>query len=313
MTLFERYPKTTLITLILILGSASCFALEWGARTFFGLGNVVVYDTHPLYGYRPRPNQHISRRHHIAIHINNLGLRAQNDWDITQPENKILFLGDSVTYGGSYISNTQLFSHLAVESFSEYEAGNAGVNGWGVSNVYAFIKSSNFLPAEIYVSVFPEGDFYRGTNRIGGQPFWTVSPQYALEELLQYGIYQIQLRKNPPSQHYTEDHPEAGPIVESAVKDLKALDDYLKLKGKKHLIYITPSRDQVIHNTQKDKTVEALLAQYGLQVNYISDRLPALSKQEKESWFHDLIHLSNTGHQVWANIIASDLSKKVSS
>lgn len=312
MTLFEQYPKTTLMTLLILLGSAGCFALEWGAKTFFGLGNVVLYDTHPLYGYRPRPHQHVSRGNNIAIHINNLGLRAENDWD-PETHNKILFLGDSVTYGGSYISNTQLFSHLATQTLAGYEAGNAGVNGWGVSNVCAFIKAAHFLPADIYVSVFPEGDFYRGINRIGGQPFWTVSPRYALEELLYYGIYQLQLRKNPATETYTEDHSETATIVESAVKDLKALDDYLKSQGKKHLIYITPSRDQVVHHAKKDPTVRAFLAQYNIQVNYINDRLPDVSEQEKEKWFHDLIHLSNAGHQIWANIIASDLSEKVSS
>jgi lysophospholipase L1-like esterase len=317
MTLFERYPKTTLTALLFVLGSAGCLALEWGANAFFGLGNVVLYDTHPLYGYRPRPNQQVSRNHNIVVHINNLGLRAENDWDAAEPHNKILFLGDSVTYGGSYIANTQLFSHLVTKTLPrstvERVAGNAGVNGWGVSNVYAFIKTARFLPANIYISVFPEGDFYRGINRIGGQPFWTVSPRYALEELFHYGIYQLQLRKNPPTEHYTENHPGSVTIVENAVQDLKALDHYLKSQGKTHLIYITPSRDQVIEHAKKDPIVESLLAQYDIQVHYISDRLPAASTQEKESWFHDPIHLSSIGHQIWANVIASDLSEKVSS
>lgn len=313
MTLFEQYPKTTLTALFIILAAAGCFALEWGARTFFGLGNVVLYETHPLYGYRPYPNQDVSRDRHTVVHTNNLGLRAQTDWDLTQPYHKILFLGDSVTYGGSYIDNTQLFSHLAAQALPGYESGNAGVNGWGVSNVYAFITTTHFLPADIYVSVFPEGDFYRGINRIGGQPFWSVTPRYALEELLHYGLYQLQLRKNPPSQHYTASHPDAVSIVTRAVQDLKALDDYLQSQGKKHFIYITPSRNQVLGETEKDPVVNALLAQYHIPVIYINDRLPAVSSQEKAAWFHDPIHLSLTGHQVWADIIAADLSKKVTS
>lgn len=312
MTLFERYPKTTLTALLVILAGVGCFALEWGARTFFGLGNVVLYESHPLYGYRPLPHQTVSRDHHTVVHTNNLGLRAQSDWDLTQPHNKILFLGDSVTYGGSYIANTQLFSHLAAQALPGYEGGNAGVNGWGVSNVSAFITTTHFLPADFYVSVFPEGDFYRGINRIGGQPLWTTTPRYALEELLHYGFYQLQLRKNPPSQHYTAAHPDAITIVTRAVQDLKALDDYLQSQGKKHFIYITPSRDQVLNQAEKDPVVASLLAQYHIPVTYIGDRLPAVSEQEKTTWFYDLIHLSSTGHQVWADIIAADLSQKVS-
>lgn len=308
MTVFERYPKSTLLVITLLLGALALALLEWSAKTFFGLGNVVVYESHPLYGYRPEPNQRVARNPKIEIKINNLGLRTDSDWD-QNPHNKILFLGDSVTYGGSYIANDALFSHLTVQNIPGWHAGNAGVNGWGVSNVQAFIQEMEFLPADIYVSVFPEGDFYRGVNRIGGQPFWTITPKYALEELLQYGVYQLHLKKSPAKYAYENDEFQKTKIAGCAVADLKSLDDFLKTHHKQHLIYISPSRDQVVHQDPIDDTIKALLAKNNLNVVYIKDRLPVTCDCEKAQWFHDNIHLSQAGHQQWAAIIAADLAK----
>src|SRR5690606_34750321 len=108
-----------------------------------GLGNPVIYDSSPVYGYRPLPNREYVRFGGSTIKFNNLGLRTNTDWDETKA-NKILFLGDSVTYGGSYIDNNELFSQLTVDLInqsnkSDYMSGNAGVNGWGVENFYGLV------------------------------------------------------------------------------------------------------------------------------------------------------------------------------
>jgi hypothetical protein len=312
MTVFERCPKTTLFALILLMSVIVIAGLEWSAKTFFGLGKVVLYDTHPLYGYRPQPNQTVARTPNVVVKTNNLGLRAQQDWDPLQKQNKVLFLGDSVTYGGSYIANDHLFSYCAVSALPGWESGNAGVNGWGVSNVYAFVKTERFLPATVYVSVFPEGDFYRGINRIGGQPFWTISPKFALEELLQYGIYQFTLKKQSATRVFDNTSSDAYAIVESAVQDLKALDEYITSKGYTHLIYITPTREQMVSHTPNDVVVKSLLNKHGLPVVYIRDKLPQQNEKLAQTWFHDNIHLSNEGHQQWAQIISQDLVKETS-
>ena len=144
-----------------------------------GLGGPVLYDSSPIYGYRPLPGKEYSRFYGETIKFNNLSLRAENDWD-DKRENKILFLGDSVTYGGSYIDNKELFSCLAVKDFDDYESGNAGVNGWGVENIYGLVVESNFLPAQIYVTTLPEGDFHRGLTRLQGMPIFNNSPKKAI-------------------------------------------------------------------------------------------------------------------------------------
>ncbi len=306
-TLFERFPKTTLISLVGLLLLGGIFLANKLAASLFGLGQVVVYEASPIYGYRPLPEQKVARHRDKEIKINNLGLRAQSDWDSHDFSHKILFLGDSVTYGGSYISNQQLFSYLIGQHYPKFTTGNAGVNGWGVNNVHAFIKELHFLPAQVYVSVFPEGDFYRGLNRIGGQPFWTRKPKYPLEELFQYGIYELQLKKSPGFNINLASEKEKTLIVDIAARNLKDLDRFLKENQRDHLIYITPSRSELLGKTAQDQIIKNALTQYGLHVIYLKDRLGNLSKDEIAQYFHDEIHLSEKGHEKWASLISDDL------
>lgn len=306
-SVFETHPKLTLVGVLLFLGFAGIAAMEYVAAHVFGLGKPVIYESHPIYGYRPEPNQLVARQRHDVVKINNLGLRANHDWDPSKPQHKVLFLGDSVTYGGSYIANDELFSTLAVKPFNGYDSANAGVNGWGVNNVYALVTEMHFLPADVYVSVFPEGDFYRGLTRIGGQPFWTKKPRFALEELLHYFIYKVQQRQIPAIHFYNMTDSERTHIARVAVRNLKALDIFLKSQGKQHLIYITPSRSQMLGIQPEDLALKALLAEYQLNVVYLKDRLQPYAAINMATFFHDEIHLSKLGHQQWAKMIEPDL------
>ncbi|MCS5712294.1 SGNH/GDSL hydrolase family protein [Candidatus Berkiella aquae] len=308
-SVFEKHPRLTLAGVLLLFGLAGIAGLELAAGSLFGLGHPVIYESHPVYGYRPEPNQFVARNKNDVVKINNLGLRANQDWDLNQPQHKILFLGDSVTYGGSYIHNDQLFSSLAIKSFAGYESGNAGVNGWGVDNVYALVKEMHFLPADVYVSVFPEGDFYRGLTRIGGQPFWTKKPRFALEELFHYFIYKIQQRQVPPIHFYEMTTAQRTHIANLAVRNLKALDEYLKSEGKTHLIYISPSRSQILKTQTEDLALKQLFQDHKLHVVYLKDRLQSIPASQAAAYFHDEIHLSIAGHQQWAALIEPDLKQ----
>lgn len=303
---FERNPKLTLTLVSLILIVASMGAIESMAK-WLGLGKVVVYESSPVYGYRPIPNQDASRKAAVPLKFNNLGFRAEQDWEPNDSANKVLFLGDSVTYGGSYIANHQLFSHRALADFPNWQSANAGVNAWGVLNVYALIKQMEFLPADIYVSLFPEGDFYRGLMRIGGQPFWTAQPRFALQELWQYWVFKNHIKKTyaHPKTPFSEKSTQQA--IDIAANALKDLDNYLKSHGKKHIIYISPSMQQLNDGAPIDEKVQAALKKYNVEVVYLRDKIANLGVNNHAELFHDNIHLSEKGHQLWATLIANDL------
>ena len=321
MTVFERYPKTTLATLVLMALLSMVGLFEWAAYRWMGLGDPVVYQSHPIFGYRPIPNQHLHRFQGKSLDFNNLGLRADQDWD-DNPKGKMLFVGDSVTYGGSYISNAELFSTLVGQQISK-KVGNAGVNAWGVENVYALLVQDGFLPADYYVSTFPEGDFLRGLNRLGGQPFWPRKPRCALEELYQYYLYKLtNFKYNRPSMPLSKE--EEKKVIVQAVQHLKEMDAFLRAKGFQHQIFITPTKQQALGLEPKDLILLEAFKEADLHPVYLLDSLDKQAvgarhdspeavgarhdSPEIESWYTDNIHLSVQGHQQWAVWIAHVLS-----
>jgi len=306
---FELKPKITLTVYILFLFVFLVLALEIVLRSFWGLGNPLLYESSYLYGYRPAPNQVVSRNRNIEIKINNLGLRADSDWNEIK-DNKILFLGDSVTYGGSYITNDELFSALAVKSLDGWESGNGGVNAWGVGNVYKLIVHACFMPAKVYVSVFPEMDFYRGISRLPGLPFWSKKPSFAIEEALYHFYYRQNMKRYDGIHSNKNSDDEKLQAAHISIEQLKEMDDFLEEQGFIHLIYISPSVKQVVEGHEKDQHILRLINEHDLPVIYLLDEIIALelSNSEIQALFYDYIHLSQTGHSIWAKIISDDLT-----
>ena len=293
--------KSLTITLVIFLGLFGLLIItELSLKILLGLGNPIIYDSNPLYGFRPLPNQETKRFFGAKIKINNLGLRAEADWD-SNPERKILFLGDSVTWGGSRIDNQETFAHLAVKDLPQWQSGNGGVNAWGVENIYGLIVESNFTPAGIYVTTLTENDFYRGLTKIQGLPFYNVKPKYALLELWYYLCNKQNDLRYQNWEHYAHENL-IEYVVGKAVKKLKEMDEFLKQRGCRQLIFITPYKNQVFENAPKDLIVNQLLIS-SLQPIYILDKLRGMHLTDKDRIFYDSVHLDKPVHEIWGKII----------
>jgi hypothetical protein len=309
LSIFEKHKFKTIFALIFCFLLSFLVLSEITLEKFMGLGTPVLYDSNPLYGYRLLPNQTISRFMGATIKTNNLGLRADENWDENKND-KILFLGDSVTYGGSYIDNRALFSFIAVGGLKNFKGGNAGVNAWGIENIYGLIVESNFTPAIIYVTTVPEGSFYRGLTRIQGLPYYNVTPKYAFLELWYYFCYIQNNNKYIYWQHFATDA-ETKYILENGIKKLKEMDKLLKEKGYSHLIFISPYKSQVFGDANKDHLIQYLLNRYDLNPIYIRDRLNQEDLAQKGKIFHDGTHLEKPGHQIWGRIIGAEIQKLI--
>ncbi len=307
---FQRNSKITITIIVLVLVPLLIGLTEIVLREVMGLGNPVIYNNYPLYGYRPLPSREYSRFLGAKIRINNLSLRADADWDGNR-EDKILFLGDSVTWGGSRMNNTDLFSYLATHKLGDdYLSGNAGVNAWGVENIYGLVVDTEFQPAATYVTVVPERDFYRGLVRFQGMPYYNKSPRYALGELW-YLLVHLQdnaryLRWKPMASEA-----ETELVVDKAVSKLKEMDRILKKKGYRHFVFISPTSFQVLNGAVKDPLLQKVLQRQGLSPTYILDDILeiGLPDEQKQVLFHDPVHLNRPGHKLWADIIAAELQQ----
>jgi len=293
--------------MVVLVSTAVVLVLaELGLRNL-GFGNPVLYDSNPFYGYRPRPNQDTSRPRGPALTFNNLGLRCDRDWD-ADGHGKILFLGDSVTYGGTAVANDELFSALATRGLDGYTSCNGGVNAWGIENIHGLLVESEFLPARHYVTVVIEDDFYRGLVRVHGQLLWCRRPTFAFEEaLLDFCHYWDDTR-------YLSWRWYAGPamlekVVDKAARELAEIDRLLASKGFVQRIYISPLRSQVVGTIPKDAVILSALRRQGVEAVYLGDRLAAVEpdRQHRNELFLDNVHLTPAGHALWGKMINQDL------
>lgn len=159
-----------------------------------GLGDPVIYKKDNIVGYRLMPNQKKIRRNKSKIYTDNEGFRI-DDTKIRNNINKYLvFVGDSVTYGGSYIDNKNIFSSKFCEIlFEKYFCLNSGINGWGVINMGRFISNFSLysqIKPERFVLVILPGDEKRNFQKIEGLPFWDAPPKQpsALNEVVNFVI-----------------------------------------------------------------------------------------------------------------------------
>src|SRR2546428_5785375 len=129
-----------------VLGLAGLAGLGEAALRLAGFGHPILYDNRAAYGFRPLPDQTRRRFGGARLHVNNLGLRGA---DVT-PERppgalRILFLGDSVTWGGSYVDDAQLFATIAADTVRRRHPGRFTAvggpappgNGWGGAELAA--------------------------------------------------------------------------------------------------------------------------------------------------------------------------------
>lgn len=189
-----RRWATALLALVGLV--AALVVAELGLRVL-GLGDPVLYDNRTAWGFRPLPNQTHRRLHGVTVRINAVGTRGP-DVVVPRPRGttRLLFLGDSVTYGGSYVDESQLFSQVAADVLARagatrVEALNAGVNAWGARNMLGLVGATDGFDSSVWIVTALDDDFRRERTRIGEVPYFNVAPRFALEELLVLGAYRV--------------------------------------------------------------------------------------------------------------------------
>ena len=120
-----------------------------------GLGNPVRYDSDLTYGYAPKINQKTERLKKSIVTINDVGLRSLENWKKNNKK-KILFIGDSITYGGSYIDDTETFSYLVCTKMKDYEE-KYWTERAGRYNKTSWVKDEDFIDA--FLGMLPEQIF----------------------------------------------------------------------------------------------------------------------------------------------------------
>jgi GDSL-like lipase/acylhydrolase family protein len=162
-------------------------ALETGLR-WRGVGAATEFTPHPRWGYLMRPSQRVWSYGH-PVTINARGLRGP-EFALPKPAGltRLLFVGDSITYGGGRVRNEELFCRvveaLASSGERRLEVVNLSAPGWSPQNWWAYIETEGLLGADFVVMVVPDIDLDRPFATMARHGLREHSPLLRLGSLL---------------------------------------------------------------------------------------------------------------------------------
>jgi hypothetical protein len=164
---------------------------ELALRTM-GFGNPVRYARDAACGFLPAPNQH-SRRFFAENDINEYGMRSAPIAPHKTPDTfRVMFLGDSVTYGTTHVDQNRIFTSilqrdLPAKMGKKVEVMNVSCGAWGVGNELGYLKSRGTFDADLVVLVLNTSDPLQMPSELqtGDVNYPTNCPMFAVGEVLQ--------------------------------------------------------------------------------------------------------------------------------
>lgn len=316
---FKRIVTNSLITsLSVLIGIIFC---EFIGRKI-GLGDPVIYVKDDISGYRLKPNQNKIRRRLAEISTDSEGFRVDNTKKRNKENKYIVFVGDSVTYGGSYIDNINIFSSKYCQYFfDDHFCLNNGVNGWGVINMGRFISNFNIYSKrkpEKFILVILPGDEKRNFQTIKGLPFWSTKPRFpsAINEVGNFVISNYLLpnlkNKKEPSKLDTNYQENINSLQREII--WKELEHLIKDSDFDIDIVITPpikwfkkekeSKDWLVYDNLLSNISKLEIVKNTCNLYYYV--LPEFNN----NLYVDGVHLSKNGHDLWAKKLKKCLHPK---
>jgi len=159
-----RTVRRTIISALLVI-----IAMELVLRVVLGLGSPVVYQYDAACGYLPSPNQHV-RRFGCRNDINSFSMRSPDIAPQKPPGMlRVLFVGDSVTYGTTHVDQSKIFTSLLAHDLPgrlqrPVEVLNASAGAWAVGNEAEYLESRGTFQSDVVVFVLNTGDLAQPFN-----------------------------------------------------------------------------------------------------------------------------------------------------
>ena len=314
---FKRFGISTVLFLSSI--SFGILICELTGR-LIGLGNPVLYKSDTLVGYRLSPNQSNKRFQGAMVSTDSEGFRINPNNKNALSSEVFVFVGDSVTYGGSYIDDSELFSSIFCANRSESICLNSGINSWGTYNMGRFISNfslySNRIPSEFILVILPGND-ERNLKEIRSLPYWTTPPKNpkAINEIINYFLWKDAL----PSLRSQKTDDQIDISKKNIIKyktiqhSWDDLNDYLKSSISKVNIVITPPKRWFTNSEENQLDInlyDKYLSTLSENPNVLKTcNLFAFIKDDySETDYVDSVHLSKSGHKKWAKYIKSCLN-----
>jgi len=306
------HPLRTALLLFALM-----FALAEGVARTQGFGNAVLYHADPVIGYYPSPNQNLARYGGL-VRTNQYGMRSREITPKKRPGDfRILMLGDSTQYGGSYVDQADIYSTLIETALNKLggpgkvEVMAIGANGWGPFEERGYLTKFGAFDADVAIINLPLDDVNRPLYGLMDVPFFgdLNPPTFALEEFL-----------NNLTWRYRKSHAGLGKAWETEQSPL-GIAEYGRMADDLHRtvseVYgaILPGKSSGMGGVRNDSSMEWLepLEAAFMAHNVVSSYPAGLFKDkgpEKEIYYDD-VHLNPRGHQIYAEFLLEQLQQGV--
>ena len=297
----------------------------------FGPG-AVVYTADARAGYYPSPNQKLDR-YGGRVLTNSFGMRAP-DFPAEKPAGKfrILMLGDSTLWGGSYVDQEQLYARILDRKLDEHvgaddvEVLNMGVNGWGPFHERGYVETFGTFDADLVMICLPHDDVDRDKYTLMSLPFFSEgrAPRFALEEVMMHTMWRYRRGRITLDSEWRKRQRVLGIaeygrlatylITGDAGPDAAGPPPQTKVGGAEVFMEILPSREVGMGGeSESDVEVDvvtklkALLTERGAVVHYPAGIFK--DKGKLEDLYHDEVHLHWKGHEVYGQFLFERVSQ----
>ncbi|HWE01119.1 MAG TPA: SGNH/GDSL hydrolase family protein [Tepidisphaeraceae bacterium] len=138
-------------------------------RLVLGLGHPILFARDAACGYVVAPNQDL-RRLFCLNQTNAQSMRSPPVLAVKPPgEFRVLFVGDSVTYGQTFTTQADIFTSILARRLPgqlhrPVEVLNASAGGWAVANELGYLQSRGTFEADLVVMVINSADLTQSFN-----------------------------------------------------------------------------------------------------------------------------------------------------
>lgn len=303
-----------LLLLVCLLGGVAEIVLR-----LYGYGHPVLYVSHPTIGYFIAPNQETTGRPGVRISINGFGMRSDKiPKDKPAGVKRVMIIGDSLSYGGSYIDQNDIYPHLLQENLlkmfrpvtnnrSNIEVLNLSTNAWGPQHQLAYLGEFGTFGTDLAVIALPMGDLNRPLYHLASLPFFEKKnpPHYGVVEVLGHLLWRA--RGYVVGVEYG-DYAEA--IAERNIEALKSIAALFESRGGKVAVVMTPYREDVragkLNEGQRGlyERLSAVFSVNGRKFYVSNDFFVTQTGQKQlDVYYHDTMHFNKEGHRLFAEYL----------
>ena len=275
-------------------------------QKFIGLGNPLIYQHSKIFGYDIEPNQKIKRRGK-SITINDFGMRNIKNWN-DDYNKKILFLGDSVTFGGSLINDEETFVLQTCNKFKDLKiiCGNHAINGYGVESISNKLEFKEFSDEDFLVFVFIGNNFERGLNHIGVQPYFSKKINRFFPALTELTMIAVDKIRNFIRFDFNNLSENQEIYYDYQLKQIYNLKNILEKNNKNYYIFYSPEYTE-FKNVLKYQHIKKIFSEEFVNFFDLTEDL----ERYKEKIFYDNVHLNKFGHKIYSKLIYDKIYNEI--